>query len=169
MSEKVEVEECGICDENGFSKILFGCGHSVCEECVKNLRSFGCPYCRYNIKPDLSEELIKSIEKNQNDKKDEERREYLKHTLYSIRDFILDFKRTYFVNEWSFPDEIIINSQDIETVQYAGGDVVNFLKTLIFKQIEKFALDPEYKTKNTSGTILKYIENDQVLESITII
>jgi len=38
--------DCHICYDEVDKIIQFSCGHKMCEDCVNNLRSLACPYCR---------------------------------------------------------------------------------------------------------------------------
>lgn len=161
------MEKCGICDEK-VKMVSFVCNHSVCESCISQLKNFMCPYCRTDIRSSISEDLVKNIENNMEVKREEERREYLKTALYSVRNFILEFKEIYFVSTWAFPDEITIDSRDLNDVMAINGDVERYLKRKIFLQIEKFALDPNYTEKCTPNTKLKYYEDGEVVEEIVV-
>ncbi|TKR59465.1 hypothetical protein L596_029130 [Steinernema carpocapsae] len=63
-SNPQHVFECPVClDKRPIPKILKNCGHSICEECEKQLvrmgaaRTISCPICRKPTKLDFNEKL----------------------------------------------------------------------------------------------------------------
>jgi len=72
LKSQLNHRKCSICLDSKYNFKIFPCNHEVCKDCMENMISFNCPFCRKDFKSSLTKVERIKIETNVKKDKDKE-------------------------------------------------------------------------------------------------